>query len=59
VKEEPIDAIKSEYSLLQKDVKISLIDEYKRHLQGTSHLKSLKNIKLSWDHGFFRGYVSS
>ena len=41
----------------QKEIKVNLRDEYVRHLKNMSQLNIFKNIKMLYDHMFFKSIV--
>jgi len=43
---------------MQKDIHLNLREEYTQHLKQMSLLKNFKDLKLNWDHSFFKSIIA-
>ena len=43
---------------MQKDIHLNLREEYTQHLKHMAMLKNFKDLKLNWDHTFFKSIIS-
>ena len=42
---------------LSKDLRLNLINEYKRHLKCMNNLERFQSMKFGWDHCFYKSFV--